>query len=49
MNKFEKVMKEYKAGTLKSSSGQKVTSEKQARAIAYAEEKKANRGNPKKK
>lgn len=43
MNKFEKVMKEYKAGTLKSSSGKKVTSAKQAKAIAYSEEKRAKK------
>jgi hypothetical protein len=35
--KVEKVMSEYKTGTLKSSSGQKVTSRKQAIAIAMSE------------
>jgi hypothetical protein len=35
--KVEKVMREYGAGTLKSSSGKKVTSRKQAIAIALSE------------
>lgn len=35
--KVEKVMGEYKEGTLKSSSGAKVTSKKQAVAIALSE------------
>lgn len=35
--KFAKVMREYAAGTLKSSSGQKVTSRAQAMAIAASE------------
>ena len=35
--KVEKVMGEYKSGKLKSSSGSKVTSRKQAVAIAMAE------------
>ena len=35
--KVEKVMGEYKEGTLKSSSGAKVTSKKQAIAIALSE------------
>lgn len=35
--KISKVMNEFKAGTLKSSSGQKVTSAAQARAIALSE------------
>jgi hypothetical protein len=35
--KVAKVMREYKAGTLKSSSGDKVTSQKQAVAIAMSE------------
>ena len=35
--KVEKVMREYAAGTLKSSSGKKVTSRKQAIAIALSE------------
>jgi hypothetical protein len=36
-NKVEKVMKEYKKGTLRSSSGAKVTKRKQAVAIAMSE------------
>lgn len=35
--KVAKVMREYKAGKLKSSSGDKVTNEKQAVAIAMSE------------
>lgn len=35
--KVEKVMSEYKSGTLKSSSGKKVTNRKQAIAIAMSE------------
>lgn len=35
--KVAKVMREYKAGTLKSSSGDKVTSQRQAVAIAMSE------------
>lgn len=35
--KVHKVMHEFKAGTLKSSSGQKVTNRKQAIAIAMSE------------
>jgi len=35
--KVKKVMREYKAGKLKSSSGEKVTSQKQAVAIAMSE------------
>jgi hypothetical protein len=35
--KFKRVMREYAAGTLKSSSGQKVTSRTQAVAIAFSE------------
>jgi hypothetical protein len=35
--KVEKVMSEYSAGTLKSSSGKKVTNRKQAIAIALSE------------
>lgn len=35
--KVSKVMREYKAGKLKSSSGDKVTNEKQAIAIAISE------------
>lgn len=38
-NKIEKVMHEYKAGTLKSSSGKKVKSRKQAIAITLSEAK----------
>ena len=36
--KVKKVMHEFKAGTLKSSSGQRVTSPKQAIAIGLSEE-----------
>jgi hypothetical protein len=36
-DKVSKVMREYKAGKLKSSSGDKVTSQKQAVAIAMSE------------
>lgn len=36
-NKVEKVMKEYKTGSLKSSSGKKVSDRKQAIAIALSE------------
>lgn len=36
-SKVEKVMGEYKEGTLKSGSGKKVTSKKQAVAIAMSE------------
>lgn len=39
--KVKKVMREYKAGTLKSSSGDKVTSQKQAVAIAMSEARQA--------
>ena len=35
--KFEKVMREFKHGTLRSSSGDAVTNPAQARAIAYSE------------
>lgn len=38
MDKVEKVMREFKEGKLKSSSGKKVTSRKQAIAIAMSEE-----------
>ena len=37
MMKVEKVMREFKGGKLKSSSGQKVTNQKQAIAIALSE------------
>lgn len=37
--KVKKVMREYKSGELKSSSGQKVTNQKQAVAIAMSEAK----------
>jgi hypothetical protein len=40
-NKIHKVMKEKKEGTLKSGSGKKVTSRKQAVAIALNEARKA--------
>jgi len=39
--KVAKVMREYSAGKLKSSSGQKVKSEQQAKAIAMSEGRKA--------
>lgn len=39
--KVKKVMREYKAGKLKSSSGDKVTSQKQAVAIAMSEARQA--------
>jgi hypothetical protein len=42
--KIQKVMHEYKRGTLKSSSGGKVTNPKQAQAIALSE---ARRGKKK--
>lgn len=42
-NKFEKVMKEYKAGLLKSGSGKKVISREQAIAIALSEQRKAKK------
>jgi Family of unknown function (DUF6496) len=41
--KVEKVMSEYKAGGLKSSSGKKVTNKKQAIAIALSEQRRANK------
>jgi hypothetical protein len=46
--KIEKVMKEKKEGTLKSSSGKKVTSRKQAVAIALSEARKSGAKIPKK-
>jgi len=47
--KVHKVMKEHKAGTLKSSSGKKVKSRKQAVAIALSEARSAGAKIPKKK
>jgi len=49
-NKVKKVMKEWKAGTLHSGSGKgpKVTSQKQAIAIALSEQKKVNKKKRKK-
>lgn len=41
--KVHKVMKEFQEGTLKSSSGQKVTSRKQAIAIALSEQRRADK------
>lgn len=42
-DKVEKVMGEYKEGKLKSSSGQKVTSRKQAIAIGLSEQRAARK------
>jgi hypothetical protein len=47
--KVHKVMKEHKEGTLKSGSGKKVKSRKQAVAIALSEARKAGAKIPKKK
>jgi Family of unknown function (DUF6496) len=47
--KIHKVMKEKKSGTLKSGSGKKVTSRKQAVAIALSEARKSGAKIPKKK
>ena len=47
--KVEKVMKERKKGTLRSGSGKKVTSRKQAIAIGLSEARKAGAKVPKKK
>jgi hypothetical protein len=47
--KVEKVMHEYKTGTLKSGSGQKVTNRKQAVAVALSEARHAGAKIPKKK
>jgi len=47
--KVHKVMKEHKEGTLKSSSGKKVKSRKQAVAIALSEARKSGAKVPKKK
>lgn len=41
--KVQKVMHEFKSGKLRSSSGQKVKSRKQALAIALSEQRRANR------
>jgi hypothetical protein len=48
-SKIHKVMKEKKEGTLKSGSGKKVTSRKQAVAIALSEARKSGARIPKKK
>jgi hypothetical protein len=42
-NKVEKVMREYQSGSLKSSSGQKVTNRKQAVAIGLSEQERAKK------
>ena len=47
--KVRKVMKEHKEGTLKSGSGKKVSSRKQAVAIALSEARKTGAKIPKKK
>ena len=47
--KVERVMKEHKQGTLKSGSGKKVASRKQAVAIALSEARKSGAKIPKKK
>ena len=47
--KTEKVLKEFKKGTLRSSSGKKVTSRKQAIAIALSEQRKADKRRKKRK
>jgi len=47
--KVHKVMKEHKEGTLKSGSGKKVSSRKQAVAIALSEARKTGAKIPKKK
>ncbi len=47
--KIQKVMKEHKQGTLKSSSGKKVKSRKQAVAIALSEARRSGAKIPKKK
>lgn len=47
-SKIHKVMAEFKAGTLKSSSGEKVTSREQAIAIALSEAREAGAKIPKK-
>lgn len=43
-SKVEKAMGEFKRGTLRSSSGKKVTSRKQAIAIGLSEQQRAKRG-----
>lgn len=43
MDKVEKVMREYKEGKLKSSSGDKVTNRKQAIAIGLSEQRRARK------
>ena len=48
-SKIHKVMAEYEAGTLRSSSGDKVTNREQAIAIALSEEREAGANIPKKK
>ncbi len=48
-SKIHKVMKEHKSGTLKSGSGKKVKSRKQAVAIALSEARKSGAKIPKKK
>jgi Family of unknown function (DUF6496) len=48
-SEIQKVMKEKKQGTLKSGSGKKVTSRKQAVAIALSEARKSGAKIPKKK
>lgn len=47
--KISQVMREFKAGKLKSSSGQKVTNPRQAMAIAIAESRRAGKKKPEKK
>ena len=48
-SKVHKVMHEFKEGTLKSSSGQKIKSRKQAVAVALSEARQAGARIPKKK
>lgn len=43
-NKVGKVLEEFKEGTLRSSSGKKVTSRRQALAIGLSEERRRRRG-----
>ena len=49
IKKIRKVMREFKTGTLKSSSGAKVRKRKQAVAIALSEARQAGEKTPKKK